>query len=54
MSMTGFSQAAAQGTADRDAEILLAAASDMADELETVDAPRTLELEQAESDSITL
>ena len=53
LSMTGFTHAAAQGTAD-DAEILLAAASDMADELETVDAPRTLELEQAESDSITL
>ena len=53
LSMTSLTQAAAQGTAD-DAEALLATASDMADELETVDAPRTLELEQAESDSITL
>jgi hypothetical protein len=49
----GTGVAAAQSSAD-EAEMLLAAASELADEREPVDSPRTLDLEQAESSSITV
>jgi hypothetical protein len=45
--------ASAQGSAD-DAEDLLATATELIEDLEPLDAPRTLTLEQSESDTITV